>query len=252
MPHHQHALVRYVTLDRCLSRLRLSKEELIGRCSEAVSTLTGDHRRISEKTFFNDIRALREGIVLGREAPIVCIEGCYRYDEHGFSIFHADAKVQEVADLEERLELMEIKARMVLARIERHGVDKRLATEIRAILESEGTCAWVHLADKEENEKGVIGHAKEVAMQEIIRHEKESSVNRPKDPEPDASPNIMEQRSTPKPDPPSGLDADALARWFLQEEYAPTFFYPKRNFLERLKRKAFRRKAMRVAQAMIG
>lgn len=149
MAHHQHALVRYVTLDRCLARFRLSKEELIDRCSEAVNRVTGDSRRLSEKTFFNDIRALREGIVLGREANVVCDDGRYSYAERGFTLFGAGK--EEMIALCERLESFANRAQVAWQRIERSGLNQAAKAELKDLLLGDDVFSWMDARDREED-----------------------------------------------------------------------------------------------------
>jgi len=140
MAHHQHALVRYVTLDRCLSRHRLTKEELIERCSAAVSDFTGDHRQLSERTFFNDLQALRDGIILGRSASIVCTEGRYAYAERGTSLFAAGHA--EVDRLARRLAQMEEQALKALEHLKSHNAPAAVIAEVSALLLGEDLYGW--------------------------------------------------------------------------------------------------------------
>jgi len=251
MAQHQHALVRYVALDGCLSRLRLTKDELISRCSEAVSRVTGDNRRISEKTFYNDIRALREGIVLGREAPIICTEGLYQYDEHGFSLFHAGTQDKEMKALQERLEALEIRAWLVLERIEAHGVDKRLVAEVRAILSGGGTCSWAYIADKEEEAERKVQRAKAAALEKLIK-EKEAARAKAERSRPASSGShggtVMFQLAPLVPDPPENLTADELARWFLDDMSARGYHFPQIGWL---RQKLFRWKIRRAARSVL-
>jgi hypothetical protein len=243
MAHHQHALVRYVTLDRCLSRLRLTKEELIDRCSEAVSLVTGDRRSISEKTFYNDIRALREGIVLSREAPIVCVQGRYQYGEQGFLLFHAGAEARELKALHERLEQLEDRARRALARIEDCGRDAKLVAEVRAILLDEEVCTWVHFADKEEEAGGRIEHLKDVEQAKANARREAGPIDPP---EPN-KPLIFEQRAGPEP--PADFSADDLVRWYLEGQWSWQFAR-RPGRMEGLKRRLFRSRAVRLSKRM--
>jgi hypothetical protein len=238
MAHHQHALVRYVTLDRCLSKLRLTKEELIDRCSEAISLVTGDHRSISEKTFYNDIRALREGIVLDREAPIECVQGRYQYGEQGFSLFHAGAEAQELKALHERLALLEYRARRALERIEDCGMEASLVAEVRAILLDEEACSWVHSADKEEETGGRMRQAKEAEMKKA---RDEAGPSEPEDPN---APKIYFQLSGPEP--PEDFSADDLVRWYLEGQYIRQV-HPCPGRMERFKRGLFLLRAVRAS-----
>lgn len=144
MAHHQHALVRYVTLDRCLSRFRMGKEELIARCSEAVERVTGNDRGVSERTFFNDLQAMREGIVLNRKAPIQCLDGQYRYTEPGFTLFPAGD--EQVSELQRRLWRLEERARLALRMLAEEGVGAEVLKQLQAMLfEEEGLAPMLHL-----------------------------------------------------------------------------------------------------------
>lgn len=141
MANNQHALVRYVTLDRCLSRYRFTKEELIARCSTAVSDLTGDHRQLSERTFFNDLQALRDGIILGRCASIICTQGRYTYEVQGRSLFSAgDAEVEAMA---RKLALMEGRVQEALELLQKQRAPPGVLAEMRALLLGDGLFGWV-------------------------------------------------------------------------------------------------------------
>jgi len=151
MAHHQQALVRYVTLDDCLGRLRLPKEELIERCSRAVDRLSGGGRGLSERTFFSDIKAMREGIVLGREAPIECVDGLYFYTEQGFTMFRAGAA--EVEELLERLADREQRALKALAYLKDTNIDKASYDAVVGMLMGEEAELWLLRLDEQERER---------------------------------------------------------------------------------------------------
>jgi hypothetical protein len=152
MANHQHALVRYVTLDRCLSRHRLTKEELIARCSAAVSDVTGDHRQLSERTFFNDLQALRDGIILGRCASILCTQGRYAYEEQGRSLFTAgDAEVERMA---RRLAAMEGRVQEALDLLQYRNAPPEVLAEMRNLLLGDGLFGWV--AGRQRAEDGAV------------------------------------------------------------------------------------------------
>jgi hypothetical protein len=152
MANHQHALVRYVTLDRCLSRHRLTKEELIARCSAAVSDVTGDHRQLSERTFFNDLQALRDGIILGRCASILFTQGRYAYEEQGRSLFTAgDAEVERMA---RRLAAMEGRVQEALDLLQYRNAPPEVLAEMRNLLLGDGLFGWV--AGRQRAEDGAV------------------------------------------------------------------------------------------------
>jgi hypothetical protein len=120
------------TLDRCLARHRFTREELMERCARALEQVTGEPRQLSDKTFYNDIRALREGLVLGRAAPIRCVEGRYCYAEPGFTLFGAGH--EELARMEALLEAMAVRAQQALRLLHQAGVDASVLAEVRALL----------------------------------------------------------------------------------------------------------------------
>jgi len=126
---HQQALTRYVTLDGCMARMRLTKEELIDRCSLAVDRVSGSGRRISERTFYNDIKSMRDGLILGREAPIENRDGRYYYSDPEFKLFPAGQ-----SDLVSGLKLLEEaekKIFKVLEKLKRIGIEWPIYHEIK-------------------------------------------------------------------------------------------------------------------------
>jgi hypothetical protein len=139
-------------LDRCLSRHRLTKEELIARCSAAVSDVTGDHRQLSERTFFNDLQALRDGIILGRCASILCTQGRYAYEEQGRSLFTAgDAEVERMA---RRLAAMEGRVQEALDLLQYRNAPPEVLAEMRNLLLGDGLFGWV--AGRQRAEDGAV------------------------------------------------------------------------------------------------
>ncbi len=87
MPSNLNALIRYKTINSCLygGRRRWSLEELIGRCSEALTEYRGRESSVSERTIRDDIRVMRSEI-LGFNAPIKQKGGLYYYDDPYYSI----------------------------------------------------------------------------------------------------------------------------------------------------------------------
>jgi predicted DNA-binding transcriptional regulator YafY len=89
MPANKYALIRYRTIDRCLTndgRPFPSKEDLRSSCEEALYGSDGD--RISISTIEKDLNAMRNDGGLGYYAPIVYHrdERGYYYEEKGYSI----------------------------------------------------------------------------------------------------------------------------------------------------------------------
>lgn len=87
MPVNLNSLLRYKTIDECLSNpnLKCTIEYLIEKCADKLSEYQGVSS-VSERTIRNDIRVLRSD-ALGYNAPIVVKDGIYSYEKVGFSIF---------------------------------------------------------------------------------------------------------------------------------------------------------------------
>lgn len=88
MPVNLNALIRYKTIDECLSNpnIKCNIDLLIDRCSEKLAEYQGVYSGISERTIRNDIRILRSDI-LGFNAPIIVEDGIYSYEDINFTIF---------------------------------------------------------------------------------------------------------------------------------------------------------------------
>jgi hypothetical protein len=89
MPSNLNALIRYKTIDKCLSNpyRKWNIESLIESCSSALKEYRGIYTRISERTIREDLRIMRSDI-LGFNAPIGQQEGNYYYEDPGYSIFN--------------------------------------------------------------------------------------------------------------------------------------------------------------------
>lgn len=87
MPANLNALIRYKTINSCLSggRSRWSIDELRERCSDALAENRGRYASVSERTIRDDIRVMRSDI-LGFNAPIKQEGGFYFYSDPGYSI----------------------------------------------------------------------------------------------------------------------------------------------------------------------
>jgi len=87
MPANLNALIRYKTINSCLSggRRRWSIDELRKRCSEALAENRGRYGTVSERTIRDDIRVMRSDI-LGFNAPIKQEAGFYFYSDPEYSI----------------------------------------------------------------------------------------------------------------------------------------------------------------------
>jgi hypothetical protein len=87
MPANLNALIRYKTINSCLSggRRRWTIDELREKCSEALAECRGKDTGVSERTIRDDIRVMRSDI-LGFNAPIKQEGGLYFYSDPGYSI----------------------------------------------------------------------------------------------------------------------------------------------------------------------
>lgn len=96
MPTNLNALIRYKTIDQCLSNIsvKCTIERLQSECSEAMGEKRGIYKTISVRTIRDDIRVMRSDI-LGFNAPIVFVNGRYFYSDKNYSIFQ-----QYIVDVE--------------------------------------------------------------------------------------------------------------------------------------------------------
>lgn len=96
MPVNLNSLLRYKTIDECLSNPNsiCTIEYLIEKCSEKISDVQGA-TCVSERTVRNDIRILRSD-ALGFNAPIVVKDGVYSYSNPDYSIFGKPIKELEL------------------------------------------------------------------------------------------------------------------------------------------------------------
>ena len=97
MPVNLNALIRYKTIDECLSNpnLKCTIDVLINKCSEKLIENQGIESGVSERSIRNDIRILRSDI-LGFNAPIQCVNGIYSYDDDTFTIYGRPIKEKEL------------------------------------------------------------------------------------------------------------------------------------------------------------
>ena len=97
MPSNLNALLRYKTIDECLSNsfLECTIEVLISKCNEVLSEQQSNETSVSERTIRNDIRILRSD-ALGFNAPIIVKNGVYCYEVSDFSIFSRPVKEMEL------------------------------------------------------------------------------------------------------------------------------------------------------------
>lgn len=102
MPANKYALIRYRTIDRCLTNSGApfpTKEELRTACEEALYGSKGD--RISISTIEKDLNAMRNDGGLGYYAPIAYHrdQRGYHYEEDGFSIDNLQLNPEELESI---------------------------------------------------------------------------------------------------------------------------------------------------------
>lgn len=97
MPANLNALIRYRTIDKCLSNpyRKWTIGDLMEACSKALEENRGIYSGISERTIREDIRVMRSDI-LGFNAPIVQKDGNYSYEDRSYSIFNVNIQESEL------------------------------------------------------------------------------------------------------------------------------------------------------------
>lgn len=109
MPTNLNALIRYKTINECLSTGRkCTIEDLMEACGEALGEYRGKYGPVSERTIREDIRVMRSDI-LGMNAPIVQKDGLYFYSDRSYHlinvIFSGTDIIQKVIKLLKDLNL---------------------------------------------------------------------------------------------------------------------------------------------------
>ena len=110
MPANKYALIRYRTIDRCLTNPGApfpTKEELREACEEALYGSNGD--RISISTIEKDLNAMRNDGALGYYAPIA-----YHRDERGYYYEADDFSIDNLQLNPEELESIRFAARTLV------------------------------------------------------------------------------------------------------------------------------------------
>lgn len=109
MPANKNALIRYRTIDRCLSNpyRRWTLEDLVEACSDALYELEGIRKGVSVRTIQSDIQLMRSD-KLGYNAPIeVFDQKYYRYPpESGYSITAMPMTAGDYEAMQEAVDLL--------------------------------------------------------------------------------------------------------------------------------------------------
>lgn len=107
MPVNRNALLRYQTIDRCLSNpyRQWTLEDLIEACSEALYEYDGSTRGVSRRTIQADLQMMRSDR-LGYNAPIEVYDNkYYRYSEPNFSITRLPLSTEAVEEMQRAVEV---------------------------------------------------------------------------------------------------------------------------------------------------
>ena len=138
MPANLNALIRYRTIDQCLSNpyRKWTINNLIESCSSALKEYRGINTRISERTVREDLRIMRSDI-LGFNAPIIQQDGNYYYEDPGYSIF--TVSIQDGDLLKRVLEFM-LEIRSEVKHTDMDKIIERISqalTEIQSVEEAD-------------------------------------------------------------------------------------------------------------------
>jgi len=108
MPVNRNALIRYRTIDRCLTNRyrKWTLEDLIDACSEALYEYEGIDKGVSKRTVQGDIQIMRSD-KLGYNAPIIVVENkYYTYEEADYSISNIPLTGEDLNRLTEVVEIL--------------------------------------------------------------------------------------------------------------------------------------------------
>ncbi|MEP2668671.1 MAG: WYL domain-containing protein [Cyclobacteriaceae bacterium] len=108
MPVNRNALIRYRTIDQCLSnrQRQWTLEDLIEACNEALYEYEGIDKGVSTRTIQMDLQLMRSD-KLGYNAPIVVVDKkYYTYEDPDYSITNIPLTKQDLGKLTEVLEIL--------------------------------------------------------------------------------------------------------------------------------------------------
>lgn len=108
MPANRNSLIRYRTIDQCLSNRsrRWTLQDLIDACSDALYEYEGISKGISRRTVQGDIQMMRSD-KLGYNAPIIVVERkYYTYDDPDYSITNNPLNEADLSRLSEVVEIL--------------------------------------------------------------------------------------------------------------------------------------------------
>lgn len=108
MPVNRNALIRYRTIDQCLSnrQRKWTLDDLIEACSEALYEYEGIDKGVSTRTVQMDIQFMRSD-KLGYNAPIIVVDKkYYTYEDPHYSITDIPLTEQDLGKLTEVVEIL--------------------------------------------------------------------------------------------------------------------------------------------------
>lgn len=108
MPANRNSLIRYRTIDQCLSNRsrRWTLQNLIDACSDALYEYEGITKGISRRTIQGDIQMMRSD-KLGYNAPIIVVEKkYYTYEDPNYSITNNPLTEADLSRLTEVVEIL--------------------------------------------------------------------------------------------------------------------------------------------------
>lgn len=108
MPANRNAMLRYRTIDRCLSNRyrRWTLDDLIQACSDALYEYEGISKGISRRTIQLDLQTMRSDR-LGYNAPITVVDGkYYTYSDPDYSILHSPLTEHDMGELADAVEVL--------------------------------------------------------------------------------------------------------------------------------------------------
>ncbi|MEQ9415657.1 MAG: WYL domain-containing protein, partial [Cyclobacteriaceae bacterium] len=108
MPLNRNALIRYRTIDQCLSnrQQKWMLEDLIEACSNALYEYEGIDKGVSMRTIQMDLQLMRSD-KLGYNAPIIVLEKkYYTYEDPDYSITNIPLTVKDLDKLSEVVQIL--------------------------------------------------------------------------------------------------------------------------------------------------
>ena len=109
MPANKNALIRYKTIDRCLSNRfrRWTLEDLVDECSMALREMEGMTKGVSVRTVQGDIQMMRSD-KLGYNAPIEVYDlKYYRYSDPDYTITGMPLSSNDIDVLQEAVDMLQ-------------------------------------------------------------------------------------------------------------------------------------------------